>query len=183
MNWFNTILLLAAAYLVVFWEAAFHGVHRLLGAQIDLLPALMVYASLHAGLTTVSALAVCGGFWFDSLSANPLGISVLPLFAIGLVIYSIRELLVRDQVMAQSILGFVASAAAPLLVLVLLLSQGRGPLFGWGTVWQWLVMSVGGAIATPLIFVFFELLKRALLHGRALETSFRADREIRRGRS
>ena len=50
-----------------------------LGAQIDLLPALMVYAALNAGLPTVALLAVFGGLWFDTLSANPLGISILPL--------------------------------------------------------------------------------------------------------
>jgi len=64
-------------------EAAFGGVRHLLGAQIDLLPPLMVYAGLCTGLTTVTLLALCGGLWFDSLSANPLGVTVFPLFAIA----------------------------------------------------------------------------------------------------
>ena len=83
MNWLQTVLVLGAAFLAVFWEAAFGGVRHLLGAQVDLLPPLMVYASLCTGLTTVTLLALCGGLWFDSLSANPLGVTVLPLFAVG----------------------------------------------------------------------------------------------------
>ena len=92
MNWLNTIFVLGAAFLAVFWEAAFGGVRHLLGAQVDLLPPLMVYAGLCTGMTTVTLLALCGGLWFDSLSANPLGVTVLPLFAIGLAIHLKREL-------------------------------------------------------------------------------------------
>jgi cell shape-determining protein MreD len=182
LNWLNTTFVLGAAFLAVFCEAAFNGLRHLLGAQIDLLPALMVYASLCTGLTTVALLAFVGGLWFDSLSANPLGISVLPLFAVGFVIYACRELILRDQTFAQVVLGLSASAAAPVLTLMLLLTTGHKPLFGWGSLWQWIVMAAGGAVATPACFWFFDWLERHLVHGRATETSFRPDREIRRGR-
>lgn len=182
MNWLNTILVLAAAFLAVFWQAAFSGLRHLLGAQIDLLPPLMVYASLAAGLHAVCLLAILGGLWFDSLSANPLGVSILPLFLIGLVIYRSRELVMREQAFAQAVLGLAASAAMPVMVLLSLLTTGRAPLFGWGTLWQLLAMSLGGAAATPIFFVLLEWLQRHLVHQRMGETSFRADREIRRGR-
>src|SRR5438094_3400750 len=97
MTLLNTIFILGAAFLAVFWQAAFNGVRHLLGAQIDLLPALMVYASLYGGFTNVVLLAVLGGLWFDSLSANPLGVSVLPLFVIGVAIYANRDLILRNQ--------------------------------------------------------------------------------------
>ncbi len=45
MNWFSTIIVFLTAFLAVFWEAAFNGVRHWVGAQIDLLPGLMVYAS------------------------------------------------------------------------------------------------------------------------------------------
>ena len=182
MNWLNTALVLGAAFLAVFWEAAFGGVRHLMGAQIDLLPPLMVYASLCTGLTTVTLLALCGGLWFDSLSANPLGVTVLPLFAIGLAIHLKRELILRDETFAQLVLGLGASAAAPVLTLLLLLTMGRAPLLGWGTLWQLVVLSAGGAVATPICFELFGWLQRTLVHHRAAETSFRPDREIRRGR-
>jgi cell shape-determining protein MreD len=182
MNWLHTLLVLGAAFLAVFWEAAFSGVRHLIGAQIDLLPPLMVYASLCTGLATVTLLAVCGGLWFDSLSANPLGVTVLPLFAIGLAIHLNRELILRDQTFAQLVLGLGASAAAPLLTLLLLLTMGRTPLLGWGTLWQLVVLSVGGAIATPICFEIFGWLHRTLVHHADTQSSFRPDREIRRGR-
>jgi cell shape-determining protein MreD len=182
MSWLQTLLVLGAAFLAVFWEAAFGGVRHLLGAQIDLLPALMVYASLFTGITTVTLLALCGGLWFDSLSANPLGVTVLPLFAVGLAIHLNRELILREETFAHLVLGLGASAATPLLTLLLLLTMGRAPLLGWGTLWQLVVLSVGGAIATPICFELFGWLQRMLIHRSATQSSFRPDREIRRGR-
>ncbi len=182
MNWLNTVFVLSAAFLAVFGEAAFGGVRHLVGAQADLLPPLMVYAALCTGLTTVMLLALCGGLWFDSLSANPLGVTVLPLFVIGLAIHLQRDLILRDQTFARLVLGLVASAVVQVLTLLLLLTLRQAPLLGWGTLWQLIVMSVGGAIATPICFELFDWLQRTLVHHRATESSFRPDREIRRGR-
>ena len=182
MNWPTTIFVLVAAFFAVFAEAAFGGLHRVLGAQIDLLPALMVYASLCAGLATVALLAFLGGLWFDSLSANPLGVSILPLFAIGLAIHLNRELILARPGFRPVRPRTGASAAAPPLTLLLLLTTGHTPLLGWGSLWQWIVMAAGGAIATPVCFRFFAWLHRALVHGASIQSSFRPDREIRRGR-
>ena len=108
MNWLPTIFVLAATFVAVFLEASPGLFRNLLGAQIDLLPALMVYAALTHGLTTIVLLAVCGGLWFDSLSLNPLGASVLPLLLIGLLIYRSRDLLMREHIFAQVVLGVMA---------------------------------------------------------------------------
>jgi len=143
---------------------------------------LMVYAALCGSISSVCLAAGFGGLLFDSLSANPLGISILPLFAVGFVIHLWRELILRDQAFAQTILGFAASVAVPIIELLLLLTIGRSPQLGWGTLWQLVVMALGGAVATPICFLVFELLQKALLHAPVLETSFRPDREIRRGR-
>ncbi len=183
MNWLNTIFILVATILAVFWEAAFHGLRRIVGAQVDLLPALVVYAALYGRIGIVGIVAVIGGLSFDSLSANPLGITVLPLFLCGWFINSIRDLVLRDQTFAQFVLGYCASFATPVITLLLLLTTGKQPLFGWGTAWQVLVMSIGGAIATPIVFEAFGLMDRMFGYHRSSEPSFRPDREIRRGRS
>jgi hypothetical protein len=183
MNVLNTFLILVGAYLAVFSESAFGGLRWVLGAQVDVLPALMVYASLSADLLTVALLALLGGLWFDSLSANPLGVSILPLFLPGLAVYLKRDLILREQTFAQVALGLALSAGTPLLTLLLLLTAGRLPLLGWGTLWQWIVMGVGGAVAAPLWFKLFGWLERGLVHNRDVQSSFRSDREIRRGRS
>jgi len=183
MNLFNAILILSAAFLAVFGEATLGGLRQWLGAQVDLLPSLMVYAALNTNLTTVSLLAVCGGLWFDSLSANPLGTSILPLFVVGFAIWQQRELLLREVQFAQFFLGAVASAAVPAASVLLLLTIGQQPLLGWGSLWQWLVMTAGGAVATPVIFVLFDWCRHALGYQPQVETSFRTDREIRRDRN
>jgi cell shape-determining protein MreD len=176
----NSIIILGAAFLVVFLEAAVNGVFRV---QLDLLPALMVYASLTAGPVTVGALALCGGLWFDSLSANPLGISVLPLLLIGWLILQRRDLILHSQVFAQLVLGLGASFVAPALALAFMLSTGKAPLIGWGTVWQLAVMTVVGGGATPALFKLFGLVTHAFEYREAASPSFRPDREIRRGRN
>ena len=74
MNPLNSILVLAGAFLAVFGEAAFPALRELLGAQVDLLPAMMVFAALNTDIATVALLAVLGGLCFDALSANPFGV-------------------------------------------------------------------------------------------------------------
>jgi hypothetical protein len=169
-----------AALLAVFGQAALPGLRECLGAQVDLLPALMVYAALHASLLNVGLLAVFGGLFFDSLSANPLGITILPLFLTGLVIFLQRDLILRDLTFAQIILGAAASAVTPLLTVLLMLSAGKTLLLGWGSLWQWLVMTAGGAVATPVLFACFRGFNQAFDYKPRSESSFRPDREIRR---
>ena len=73
MNLLPNILIFIAALLAVFGQSTFNGLRHLLGAQIDLLPALMVYTALTASPAMMLTLAVTGGLLFDTLSANPLG--------------------------------------------------------------------------------------------------------------
>jgi len=182
MKLLNSILVLAAAFLAVFAEAVLFGPRHWLGAQIDLLPALMIYAALNTNIVVVSLLAIFGGLWFDCLSANPLGISIFPLLAVGFPIFLRRDLILRELPFAQLVLGGVASAVAPVLSVLLLLTAGKQPLLGWGTLWQWLVMTAGGAAATPVFFALFDWCDHALGYQPQKESSFRPDREILRGR-
>jgi len=182
MKLLNSILVLATAFLVVFSEAFFSGTRHWLGAQVDLLPALMIYAALRCNISVVSLLAVLGGLWFDSLSEGPLGLSILPLFAVGFPIYLQRDLILRELPFAQLILGGIASGVVPLIKVLFLLTAGREPLLGWGSLWQWVVMVVGGAVATPVFFALFDWCDHALGYQPRTETSFRPDREILRRR-
>jgi rod shape-determining protein MreD len=182
MKLFQPISILVAAFLAVFTEAVIPVPRHLFGAQVDLLPALMIYAALNTDIVTVALLAVAGGMWFDTLSANPLGVSILPLFAVGFPIYLQRDLILRELSFAQLVLGAMASALVPALTILLLLTGGQQPLFGWGLLWQWIVMIVGGALATPIIFALFDWCEHALGYRLRTEPSFRPDREIRRGK-
>lgn len=182
VNAVNTIFILALAFVAVFVEASFGSFRRLLGVQVDLLPGLMVYASLTSGTLTVTLLAVLGGLWFDSLSANHLGVSILPLFLIGFLVQQFRHLILRDQTYAQLVIGFSASGFAPLLTLVILFTFGADPIIGIGFTWQWFVMTVIGGLLVPLYFRLFDKVYRTLGYERVVESSFRQDREIARGK-
>ena len=182
MSWLNIIVILIVAWLIIFFQSVFTGFRDLVGAQFDLLPALMVYTSLTAGMPGVIALAWVGGLGFDTLSANPLGVSVLPLFVIGWTIHCKRELILREELYAQHIFGLVASLLAPFSTVLLLFVAGENPLIGWGSLWQWVVMAAAGTAATPLFFRLFDRIYGSLNYPQFSETSFRPDREIKRGR-
>lgn len=177
-----TIFILLAAFLTAFAQCVLTFPRSLLGAQIDLLPVLMVYAALTARLSAVVQLAIFGGIWSDCFSANPLGLSILPLFALGFPIYLQRDLVLRDLPFAQVVLGAVAGATVPALSLLLLLSGGHKPVLGLGTLWQFIVMSAGSALLAPLLFGVLDWAKNSFGYSARPELSFRMDREIRRSR-
>ena len=182
MNLLNTFLLLITVFFTVFAESALDISRRILGAQIDLLPAFVVYAGLNGDLFTLVFVAIGGGLLFDALSANPLGASILPLFSPGLVLHLKRGLILREQWTAQCVLGLIACGTVPALTVLMLFSAGETPLLGWGSLWQWFVMCVVGGICTPVVFRWFQWMNDAFSYRRAVATSFRADRQIRRGR-
>ncbi len=184
MNLFNTILILSAAFLAVFGETVFSAPRHLLGAQVDLLPALMIYAALNTNVVSVSMLAVSGGLWFDALSANPLGIYHSAAVRRGL--SDLRRARIHP---ARAAVRPVfprrgrqrgRSGRWPFCIL---LSGGNEPLLGWGSLWQWLVMTAGGALATPVIFALFDWCNHSLGYQPLTETSFRPDREIHRDKN
>jgi cell shape-determining protein MreD len=182
MNWLHTILLAATALVCVFFEAWFNGFRAAFGAQVDFLPALMVYAGMTNNIFTIALVALCGGLSFDSFSANPLGVSVLPLVLIGTLAYRGREWVWRDHRAGQFFMGAAASALQPLGVLFVLVNMGVTPLLGWKSLWQLFVMAVGGGLFAPFCFALFNWIHRAFEYQPASQPSFRADREIKRGR-
>ena len=164
MNWFHTASVLLAALIGVFLGATFTLPRDLLGAQINPMPALVVYAALHSNLVTLTFLVISGSLWQSSLSADPLGITLLPLFLVGILIEFNRKQFARRERFARFTLGTAASASVPLLTLFLLLTAGREPMLNWFSLWQWLVMAVGGGLLTLLIFPVLDWLKGALSH-------------------
>ena len=182
MNQFSFGVLLLAAILAVFGEASIELPRNLLGAQIDLLPPLMVYTSLTRGPLEISLLALIGGLCFDSLSANPLGATMLPLFLAGFITYQCRGLLLRTNTHAQFVLGASASAGVPIATVLIISALGDRPLIAFGSLWQLVVMAVGGGVLTPPCFWLFDWINSILNYQAVNQSSFRADREIKRGR-
>jgi hypothetical protein len=67
-------------------------------------------------------------------------------------------------------------------VLFILLNLGSLPLLGWMSLWQWIVLTIGGGAFTPVCFALFKRFHRAFEYPPAPQTPFRADRQIKRGR-
>jgi cell shape-determining protein MreD len=178
----NPLIILLAAFLAIYCQSSFDLFRNIFGVQLNLLPTLMVYTSLTMGILSVALLSIIGGLLFDSLSANPLGISVVPLFLIGFGMHRFHGLLLREQLHAQFSFGVAASLLVPLLTLLFLFSGEGKPLFGWGTIWQLLVMGLGGGLLTPICFWILDWLNGALIYQPIAQTSFRADRQIKRNR-
>lgn len=183
MSSLNNFVIVVVAFFVVFLESTFSALRILAGVQVDLLPSLMVYVSLSQGLIMLGVVSVFSGLCYDSMSANPLGISIIPLFAVGLMVQRYRGLILRDNPVTQFLLGLLASGTVPVLTLLLLWNVERRPLLGWGSLWQWVIMTLIGAAVTPLWFQFFDRLSHAVNYRDVGETTFRANREIKRGRS
>lgn len=176
------LLLLAAAFGLVLLQSAFDLTRWLCGAQLNLLPGLMVYAALTCEWPALVALALAAGLLFDSLSANPLGTMTLALFAPAWLIHRKRGLILRDLPFARLMLGLAATGATPLIAVLLLLTARAELALGWYSLGQWAVLTLIGGLLTPLLFELLEASRAALTYQRAQATSFRPDREIRRGR-
>jgi hypothetical protein len=182
MNGVKLTLILVLAYLAVFAQAAFDTPRAWLGGHINLLPPLIVYAALRLDIIAVAVLAALGGIWLDSLSAGPLGATILPLFAIGWGLERWRDLLLRELDYAQLVLGAAASLCVPVLTLLLTLTKGFHPDLGWNTLWQLLVLTVTGGVLTPALFRLLDKLSGLFSHPLARPNTFRGDREIKRGK-
>lgn len=178
----NSIPLFITAYVAVFLAAYPNSFRSMFGVQLDLLPPLIVYCGLNSTWGTLAAIAIVGGGLFDSASANPLGISILTLFLIGFVIHWNRDTILRDQRFAQFVLGLIAGITVPFTSLIVLWGLGHTPLVGFGSIWQVTTTALLGAAATPALFWILERVKATLNYRPIQETSFRSDREIKRGR-
>jgi len=183
VNWLNNSAILGTAFVAVFLETAGTGVRRFTGAQIDLLPALLVYAAFTAGVGVITATALVGGLCFDALSANPLGITVVPLLATGLILQANQRLVLRNLFVTRCVMGLFAGALVPLLSVLCLWLAGAEPLLGWASLWHWVVLAVSSAMLTPPLCGLLERFQHAFSHPPLLSgPSFRPDREIKRGR-
>jgi cell shape-determining protein MreD len=182
MTWTQPTLLLLTAFLGVWAETQFLLFRNVLGAPLHSLPSLVVVTALQSSTRMTALLSVLGGLWFDSFSDNPLGVTILPLFAVGMGIRSFEALLLRDLPYAQVLLGTAAGVLVPLLTLAILLTLGLNPALGWATYWQLAVMGASGGLITPLLVHVFVRVDRALNYPAMVESSFRPDREIKRGR-
>ena len=182
MNRLTFVLLLGVAILMSFVEA--RGILRegIFGTRINVLPVLALYAAMRGDLYLVLGFALVGGLMFDTLSANPLGLSVVSLTLLGVGLVQARDLILRDQALAQMALGFSVGVLSPVLDLFLILFLGLSPAIGWGTLGQIAIMGLSGAVLAPFFFLLFDWLEHELTFAEEPFSRFRSEVEIKRGR-
>lgn len=183
MNRIPVFLMFLVLWLAVFAQTQFAVLHRWIGVPLGVLPALVVYVALTHGLVLSTTFGVVAGLWLDSLSASRFGVSVLPLFAFGFVVQTRSHLLLREQRFAQFWLGLAGGVLVPLSTVGLLQLGQREPAFTQGTWWQLLVLGGLNGAVCPLVFLLFDRLDRTFNYAAMEPQSFRADRQIVRGRT
>ena len=179
---FSTVI----AWIGVFAQSQVSWFRDLTGVQLEVGPSIMVYAGLVGNVWCLAGLSVLMGLGLDSLSMNPLGVSVLPLFVVGWLVNANRELLLRNESYAQLVLGIAATALASLMTLSMLVfvlgHKLDSPQVNWITLWQWSLSSVVGGLISPILFYCGEAAKKIFMYESAPENRFRGDREIKRWR-
>jgi hypothetical protein len=154
-----------------------------MGFPLGILPALVVYAALTLDLWLTSVFCCVSALLFDSLTESRLGVSVAPVFLAGFLLHHKRHLILREQSFARFWLGFGAGLAIPLGTLGINLLGSRQPAAGWFTLWQTLVLALFNGFACPVCFRLFDWLRSYFEYRPMTVSSFRPDREIKRGRN
>ena len=183
MNRIPVFLMFLVLWLAVFGQTQFPVLHRWVGVPLGVLPALVVYVALTHGLALTAGFSVVAGLWLDSLSASRFGVSLLPLFGFAFVVQTRSHLLLREQRFAQCWLGLAGGFLVPLMTAGLLQLGQREPAFTPGTWWQLLVLGGFNGLACPLVFSLFDRLNHTFNYTVSEPQSFRADRQIVRGRT
>ena len=162
---FNNMLdLLLGVYFLIFLQSHWQVPRIWLGFQPDLTPALMVFVGLTMGAGYVSSIALMSGLWLDSLSANPFGMSIFPLFLVGWIVFCFRKKIMAVEFMAQIYLGILGGLLVFLLLLTVLILLSFYPLFGWGMFFFAMLYAVFCGLAVPFFYLLHKCFKSLFSH-------------------
>lgn len=157
-----SIILIVASGIIVWFQAVGSPLGGWFGVKTDLLPSLMVYAGLTAGARAVVTVGIVGALMQDSLSAMPLGVTLLPLCLIGLIAHQAQAYLSRDEKTQQLLLGALATLGASVVVLLTLAMLGKGVGFSLWLFVRLVGVTLVGAIVCPLFFAMLDRINRLL---------------------
>ena len=182
---FNKMLtLLLGVYFLIFLQSHWQMPRLWLGFQPDLTPALMVFVGLTMGAGYVSSIALMSGLWLDSLSANPFGMSILPLFLVGWIVFCFRKKIMAVEFMAQIYLGILGGLIVFLLQLTLLILLSFNPLIGWEMIFLAMLNAFFCGLAVPFFYLLHKWFKSLFSHSSHEPNKWRNNnRQIVRGKS
>ncbi|MGC8742470.1 MAG: rod shape-determining protein MreD [Verrucomicrobiia bacterium] len=183
MNYSHTIFLVIIGYLAIALEATlFATIRGFTGINLDPLPAIIACSGLLSPIETIILVSLILGFMFDSISANPLGITAISLAIPGLLIHLGQGILVKKEWQTQFLSGVFAGALQPFISLFLLITMRYKPIFSVDSVFLISISAVICGFITPGVFKFLNWMDTTFNYSRVKTSSFRQDREIKRGR-
>ena len=162
MKTFYALGLLVIALLALYLANTLEWPQRITGTRINPLPALIVCAAMRAPVVALTLLAVLGSLWQTSLSADPPGISMIPLFVVGVAVSLNRRAIHTRLWGARFAVAAAAGALVPLVTVGFLMLLGRQPLLGWFSFWQLAVMSLTSGLLALIFFPLLEWLDQAV---------------------
>lgn len=178
------LTLLLGVYFLIFLQSHWQMPRLWLGFQPDLTPALMVFVGLTMGAGYVSSIALMSGLWLDSLSANPFGMSILPLFLVGWIVFCFRKKIMAVEFMAQIYLGILGGLIVFLLQLTLLILLSFNPLIGWEMIFLAMLNAFFCGLAVPFFYLLHKWFKSLFSHSSHEPNKWRNNnRQIVRGKS
>ena len=175
-------LLFLIVYVLVYGQALPNFPGRVFETQLNLTPSFIVFAALNHPFHMAMLLSFFAGLATDSLSAQPLGTTAIPMLLISWVLFRRRDLILSEEFHPQFLLGFLATIICSVFSLLILLSMNERPLLGWVTPFQLLLTSVIGGLACPFWKWSFRKLDRALEYPAIPERAFSQTRTLDRGR-
>jgi len=162
MKAFFAFTILLTALVAIFFEAACQIPRNITGTQIDPLPALMIVTALRAPILAITALSIMGSLWQSSLSSDPLGICMLPLFILGMLVHFNKRRISHQHIGSRFTLGAIAGALIPILTLCLLLLSGHQPIIGLYSLWQYAMSIIGSGLFALVFFPWLKWLDRTM---------------------
>ena len=154
------LLLLCGGFVVC--QGIFFSRYRVFSVALDFIPVLVLYCALYRSWKELFAVSLIGGFFFDSLTLNPMGVSSLSYLIPGYFIYCKRHVLLYRNIIAQLLLGFGMGVTVPFLVMIQLTGLAVPPVIDASLLWVFIVLGVTSAGMAPILFNTIEFILKHL---------------------
>lgn len=145
------LFLLITCCVFVWGQSWFLTHYTVVGVKIDCIPCLVLYCALFASWKELFFVCTLAGLLFDSMSLNPLGVTVISLLLPGYLLYCNRKVLLYHSVWVQALLGGAIGIIPPLLTLLQLTGLPVSPLINLGVLFVFIVLGITNAFAAPII--------------------------------
>lgn len=180
-NAFEVTTLLIIGYLLVCIQAAFDGFVFWMQGYIWFPCLVVAYALVRQPPVVSGLLCIVIGFWIDSLSVNPLGLSILSMAAAALLAGKAWRNWAGDRFLSMFAPGFVLGFTFPVIGIMTARMIGESPLGGWRLFLSTMVSGLIIGVLTPPFYRLVDLAMGTLRFKTVYHQEPRDIREIHRG--